>query len=505
MGTRFSARLNRYRGGARRGLILVGLSLIVFAAWTPAARFLRGHEHQWRILVAIAGAAMIVAGLWLAAVLTRRKSTLLTVRTFGPEASALPSSRPQEAEPAPARNRASAVVSNLSNFAAVIALIFTGLSLLGTKNQLNISEQGQVTDRYNAAIANLGSSTIDIRLGGIYALQRLMIDSPRDRPTIIAVLCAFVRDQSASGSQPVTASAGSLPTDLQAAVSIVGRARPASGGTATLVDLDRARLAGAHLDYLGFAGANLTSADLAAVDFSGARLQDSDLAEADLTGAVLTGADLASANLAGARLARAHVNNANLSGADFRDADLTRADLSGAGLSGASFAGAKLPLAILEGADLAGLSFAAADLSGTDLTGADLRHGYLVAAQLTRGALFRARLSGADLTGADLTRADIRQGDFTRATLSEANLAHVSAFGARLRGADLSGANLTHAVLNGADLVGANFSGADLTDMQVVRADLTDALWPASAAVPAGWRRNPGTGRLEPAAHTSRQ
>jgi hypothetical protein len=35
---------------------------------------------------------------------------------------------------------------------------------------------------------------VEIGLGGIYALQRIMKDSPRDQPTVVAVLCAFVRD-----------------------------------------------------------------------------------------------------------------------------------------------------------------------------------------------------------------------------------------------------------------------------------------------------------------------
>jgi hypothetical protein len=43
--------------------------------------------------------------------------------------------------------------------------------------------------RFNTAITNLGSSSIAVRLGGIYALQRLMQDSPRDQPAVVAVLC----------------------------------------------------------------------------------------------------------------------------------------------------------------------------------------------------------------------------------------------------------------------------------------------------------------------------
>ena len=98
-----------------------------------------------------------------------------------------------------------------------------------TENQVQIArqgqataEQGQFTDRYNAAITNLGSRSIDIRLGGIYALQRLMQDSPRDQPTIIAVLCAFVRDRTMPTRKPQKPPTIRPPTDIQAALTVVG-------------------------------------------------------------------------------------------------------------------------------------------------------------------------------------------------------------------------------------------------------------------------------------------
>jgi hypothetical protein len=99
------------------------------------------------------------------------------------------------ASPRPQRDWIVISVAGLPGLAAVAALIFTALSVLATKEQLQIAAQGQITDRYNAAITNLGSASIDVRLGGIYALQRLMQDSPRDQPTVVAVLCAFVRDR----------------------------------------------------------------------------------------------------------------------------------------------------------------------------------------------------------------------------------------------------------------------------------------------------------------------
>jgi hypothetical protein len=53
--------------------------------------------------------------------------------------------------------------------------------------------EGHLTDRYTKAVEQLGSDKIEVRLGGIYALERLMRDSPTDQPTIVEVLAAYIR------------------------------------------------------------------------------------------------------------------------------------------------------------------------------------------------------------------------------------------------------------------------------------------------------------------------
>ena len=184
-------------------------------------------------------------------------------------------------------------VTALPGLAAVIALIFTSLAIRATGAQLRIAEQGQITDRYNAAITNLGSSSVDVRLGGIYALQRIMQDSPRDQPTVVAVLCAFVRDHAntAPGKPPhipATPRTSSIPSqpsiDVQAALTVVGFRNIAYDGSTTVIDLSRAQLTGANLTGADLNGANLNGADLNDADLNGAHL------EADLSGAHLVGA-----------------------------------------------------------------------------------------------------------------------------------------------------------------------------------------------------------------------
>ena len=65
-----------------------------------------------------------------------------------------------------------------------------------TALNFRLSRESHVTDRYTKAIEQLGSEGLDVRLGAIYALERIMFDSPRDHPTIVEVLAAFVREHS---------------------------------------------------------------------------------------------------------------------------------------------------------------------------------------------------------------------------------------------------------------------------------------------------------------------
>jgi hypothetical protein len=169
-----------------------------------------------------------------------------------------------------------------------------------------------VTDRYTKAIEQLGSDKLDVRIGGICALERVARDSAEDHPTVMEVLTAFIRVHSfdrPSHDHPTRGDvARETRNDVQAAITVI--ARRASGRDIRAVDITGARLP----------GANLIDAR-----FGAARLVDVNLEEADLTGANLAGADLTGAYLAGATLSGATLTDANLDGAN-----LYRADLSGA-------------------------------------------------------------------------------------------------------------------------------------------------------------------------------
>jgi len=260
-----------------------------------------------------------------------------------------------------------------------------------TRHTVELTEQGQVTDRYTKAIEQLGSDRLDVRIGGIYAMERIARDSARDHPTVMEVLVAFIREHSRE-QWPLPEPGAEIPKrstrpDVQAAITVIGRRD--IGHDRQPINLTGANLTGANLT-----GANLTGADLTGADLTGA-----DLTGAGLTGAGLTGAGLTGAGLTGAGLTGADLTGAYLTGADLTDADLTRADLTYSNLTDAYLT--------------------RADLTDADLTRANLTYAYLTRANLTRANLTRAYLTRANLTGAFLVGADLTGANLSSAEFSE--------------------------------------------------------------------------------------
>jgi hypothetical protein len=191
-----------------------------------------------------------------------------------------------------------------------------------------LTEQGQVTDRYTKAIEQLGSEKLDVRIGGIYALERVARDSARDHPTVMEVLTAFIREHSQEqwppSDHPVSrGQERSTRPDVQAALTVVARRDPAP-------DFGSIDLTGAVLRRADLVGANLTGPLVRGTIHSGAKAVAADLDGKVRFGAKLAGADLSDANLTGALLTCANLSGANLAGAHLRGADLSDVDLSDA-------------------------------------------------------------------------------------------------------------------------------------------------------------------------------
>jgi uncharacterized protein YjbI with pentapeptide repeats/membrane protein implicated in regulation of membrane protease activity len=245
----------------------------------------------------------------------------------------------------------------------------------------------QLSERFMRAIDQLGHPALDVRLGGIYSLERLAQESPEDHGPIIEILAAFVREHAPSPARAGAWAGGGEghargehrarpATDVQAAVTILGR-RTIAHDTEAPIGLPHTALAGAMLTGARLEGALLSGANLEGADLFKANLRAADLEAANLRGAGLLLANLNDtvlwgANMEGARLYGAVLEGAALKGANLRGAGLTGANLKDAGLHSAVLAGADLTGANLEGAGLDGANLEGANLDGASLKGAVL-------------------------------------------------------------------------------------------------------------------------------------
>jgi len=122
--------------------------------------------------------------------------------------------------------------------------LFAAGVLLYTARTFGLSRQGQFTDRYTKAVEQLGSDKPDVRIGAIYALERIAHESRRDQSTVMEVLAAFVREHAGKWPPPPGHDGQdqerTARLDVQATLTVIGR-RYATR------DIRRIDLAGADL------------------------------------------------------------------------------------------------------------------------------------------------------------------------------------------------------------------------------------------------------------------
>jgi hypothetical protein len=216
---------------------------------------------------------------------------------------------------------------------AVIAAVAVTWQQLETdrrqlRQQLAVAGQEQAGERFARALDQLGSEQLDVRLGGIYGLERIAARasagqspdgsgprgmpgagpavaewSSQDRVQVFEILSAYVR---AHSHRPLVVEPAGAPATLQArqadvhaAASVLARRTVLPGDPP--LDLGGSLLQGARLGWARLAGADLRGADVRGVSLQRADLVGAHLEQSLLCGTQLQGADLRGAHLAGAQ------------------------------------------------------------------------------------------------------------------------------------------------------------------------------------------------------------
>ncbi len=252
--------------------------------------------------------------------------------------------RHQEQEPTPPPTTAPDLSTDISNmviirniglaYAALLGLIFTFWRTLNLSKQAHIAEQNLITDRFIKATEQLGSDIETVRIGAIYSLWRIAVDSTseRDKTAVLDSLSAFVRSSGKKKEPPkseetdaqrnhkynifnaspkTSTEKETIRNDIQITMNLFAhRMHELNYAKPYTLDLHGAMLAGAQLSQVKFlqnitlnlSKANFREANLVGIYFRKVDLSEANLTEANLREANLESTFLRKANLTGAQL-----------------------------------------------------------------------------------------------------------------------------------------------------------------------------------------------------------
>ena len=289
------------------------------------------------------------------------------------------------------RNVVLAVVALVALPLAIWRSVVAEKQVYTTQRQYETARLGLLNERYQRAADMLGSKVLSVRLGGIYALQRLGEEYPDQYQSLMVELfCAFARHPTVEthGKPNSLNSNAEEQSNMGGGDSGEERIRPDVQAVMTGIGKLNSRIEQKNRSRINLRGAILPFANLAGADLSNANVTEVNLHCANLKGANLSGVYADSATV---------LSYSNLVGAKLTDADLSYADLSVANLRNADLCGVKLIHARLEKAELSGADMTRADLSDSFIAGAKLTNTNLSNIDLSYGinGLTQAQLNAA--------------------------------------------------------------------------------------------------------------
>lgn len=358
--------------------------------------------------------------------------------------------------------------------------------------QAKVAEQGHITDRFTKAVEQLGNDHLEVRVGAIYALERIAKDSARDYWAIIETFATYVRQESlertkrsaqaaaeresasSEGDAPDAPSAPrkeepeyDTPVDIEAILTIFGRRQKEEikkfYSDKKLIklygaQLNRVQWKEENLEYIDLSGSNLQNTVFVKTTFKNSKFVQANFNEARFEGVVFDDADCSGAsfekavfqevtatgaNFQQAKLKQADLKNATLQNADFSHADL--ADFSHADLRGETSLfreGATLEGANLQGANFDNTNLENVNLRGADLSGVRFTEWRGEESQWEQVAKIRKKLDEAFRENKEKEMKDLRDRWYSTYEMYRFSLRQL--YGTKLFSTDLRGANLSN-------------------------------------------------------------
>jgi hypothetical protein len=201
-----------------------------------------------------------------------------------------------------------------------------------SQRALAVSQEGQITDRFSKAIEQLGAvdstgrKKLEVRLGGIYALEGIANESKELHWPIMEVLCSYVREnarrkpQDANQQNRVSITPPYPDADIQAILTVLGRRDRRYELGHQRLDLRDIDIGWANLFEADLSGANLSRANLLAVNLNRADLSGANLSRATFLGVIISGMYVNVTSLSGTNLSGTNLSQTNLSGTNLSEA-----------------------------------------------------------------------------------------------------------------------------------------------------------------------------------------
>lgn len=233
-----------------------------------------------------------------------------------------------------------------------------------TKNEA----KRRITDAFTKAVELLGNTDTAVKQGGIYALGRLALEDEGERPKILDILAAYVRQKGAEYHSDIRIREELAPAGAGAGADEEKQAGLISAKKSMHIDLEAAIAAIRDLRHESVVMRELSPEH-------GLDLSNTILVNADFSNTMLGRIEFGRIGLAraGAGFSRTELPHANLSDSQFHGCVFENSDLRGANMVNAKFPGSYFRGARLERADMRAATFDGADMQGTSFAEANVR------------------------------------------------------------------------------------------------------------------------------------